>query len=323
MRWQLELNELLALVEANYPIEITQAKHLGGEVDTNVYIRDVDGRAFTVKTSHCVHPNDIRWQYPLLQHLRARLPGIDVPIVEVTRSGMQDVVVEDSEGYFVVRVAHWVDGRIVGDIADPPSQLLHEWGMLAANCVLALSDYPPSDVPTSHHWDVRKSAAAITQALPFVHDPKRVAAVRTVLDNGEQSLSWLESQPCQVLHQDLNDFNVLVDQRGEHVCGLLDVGDAICAPRPSEVVVAAAYAMLRQAQPEKAFAEVIEGYTRILPLSEEERKHVLGLAALRLCVNATTWTQRSAETRHEYGERRMAATWPAIEAIARHFVDSQ
>ena len=311
-----DLDSLLDLVRRHYSIDIAEAKPLGGELDTNVYVRDSEGNEFTVKRSATPSASNIRWQYPLLEHLKSRLMGIDVPVIEPTIDGGRDVVIDDGQGVLVVRVAHWVSGRIMGELEKPSARLLQEWGALAANCVLALSDYPAATVPRTHYWDIRRGPAAIEEALPSVKDSDKVAAVMSIVDEARCSITWLEDQPQQVVHQDLNDFNVVVETTAERVSGLLDVGDAILAPRASEVIVAGAYGMLRQTDPVAAFHHVLDGYSTILPISDEDRRHILALAAIRLCVNATTWTHRQANAQDDYGNRRMAATWPAIEKIA-------
>lgn len=312
-----EIDPLLRVVEEHFGITAAEAKSLGGELDTNVYVRDDRGREFTVKRSLCQDPADVRWQYGVLAHLSTRLVGIKVPTLEPTRTGEDDVVLSHPEGWLVVRLVRWVPGTMVGSLASPTPDLLRQWGLMAANTVLALSDYPHAGVPSSHHWDIRNSLCVIEECTPFVRETDRQEAVRRIVEWAEPAVTWLKDQPRQVVHQDLNDFNVLIDDRAERIVGLLDVGDAICAPRLAELVVASAYGMLRQSDPTHAFSQVIEGYTQVLPLENQDVEQVRKLAALRLCVNATTWTMRDHVTGTEYGQRRMAATWPAIASLAK------
>jgi len=311
-----DLGTLKVLVEHHYGISIAQMESLGGELDTNAYVRDDRGREFTIKRSLCLDPANVRWQYAILDHLAERLNGIDVPTLERTQSGELDVVVSHPDGWLVVRLARWVPGVIMGGLSNPPNDLLRQWGHLAAETVLALSDFPPGQVPGTHHWDVRRSIGVIEECVQFVDDEERKNAVLQIVDWGAEAIPWLQNQPSQVVHQDLNDFNVLVDDRARRITGLLDVGDAILAPRIAELVVACAYAMLRQSDPSHAFDQVVVGYTQVLSLDDSDIKDVAKLAGLRLCVNATTWTMRDHVTGTEYGQRRMAATWPAIEALA-------
>jgi Ser/Thr protein kinase RdoA (MazF antagonist) len=197
--------------------------------------------------------------------------------------------------------------------------LLREWGLLAANTVLALSDFDPGSVPSTHYWDLRDSLVAVESCLEFVEDRENRLAVERLMEGSDAVIEKFEQLPQQVIHQDLNDFNVLISEVSTEarVTGLLDVGDTLFAPRLSELIVASAYAMLRQPQPLSAVDRVIDGYAEILPLPDAEYDIVRQLSGLRLCVNATTWTKRASLEGTMYGQRRMAETWPTIRALAK------
>ena len=63
------------------------------------------------------------------------------------------------------------------------------------------------------------------------------------LTSFEQRLPELRKLPQTLIHSDLNEQNVLVDDRGA-VCGVIDFGDATIGPRLCDVGVAAAYFLL-------------------------------------------------------------------------------
>jgi len=128
----------------------------------------------------------------------------------------------------------------------------------------------------------------------------------------------LERLPEGVVHQDLNDFNVLAspDENGEYrISGILDINDSLRTVRVAELAIAAAYAMLRRRDPLEAAASVVEGFHAVARLSDDEISVVFPLAAARLCVNATTWTRRTKESHHPYGEDRMRHTWPTLRTL--------
>jgi hypothetical protein len=122
-----------------------------------------------------------------------------------------------------------------------------------------------------------------------------------------------------VVHQDLNDFNVLAhpgpDGRLE-ISGVLDVNDSLHTVRVAELAIAVAYALLRQDDPLEAAATVVAAFDATARLSREEVSVIFPLAAARLCVNATTWTRRTTESHHPYGRERMRHTWPTLRRIA-------
>lgn len=311
--------DLCQLVERTHGITVVAARSLGGELDTNVWIRDSQDREYTIKRSTCGDPQEIRWQYLVLEHLNKRLAGIQVPTLVPTLEGDWDVVCEHGSTWVVVRLANWVPGQVVASHHQPPPRLLREWGLLAANTVLALSDFDPGSVPSTHYWDLRDSLVAVESCLEFVEDRENRLAVERLMEGSDAVIEKFEQLPQQVIHHDLNDFNVLISEVSTEarVTGLLDVGDTLFAPRLSELIVASAYAMLRQPQPLSAVDQVIGGYAEILPLPDAEYDIVRQLSGLRLCVNATTWTKRASLEGTMYGQRRMAETWPTIRTLAK------
>src|SRR6185295_9073524 len=69
--------------------------------------------------------------------------------------------------------------------------------------------------------------------------------------------------PAQIIHNDANDYNVLVAGRPDEpdrAVGLIDFGDLVFTARVAEVAIAAAYAMLPAADPLAAAAAVVAGY---------------------------------------------------------------
>lgn len=313
-----DLSNLCRTVEENYPIVVGEFHSLGGELDTNVWVKDKDGHEYTIKRSFCTDPTEIRWQYPVLDHLKSRLYQIHVPSLVQTIDSTSDIVEPYGEGWTVIRLAHWVPGEVIAAVPQASPKLLRGWGHLAADTVLALSDYDISTVPRTHYWDVRNSIDAIESSLDYVHDSEKRQSVEQLLQGSREAILAFSALPQQVVHQDLNDFNVIVDglSGDPRISGLLDIGDTIVAPRLAELTVAGAYSMLRQTNPFAALEAVIEGYADVIPVTDEEHQIVQKLAALRLCVNATTWTKRFAIDGAEYGQRRMAATWPTIFALA-------
>ena len=101
-------------------------------------------------------------------------------------------------------------------------------------------------------WDVRRAAAVIGDLAPTVRDPQR----RRILEDVAERIDRLplDGLPTQVIHNDLNDDNVLLEN--DRVVGVIDVGDAIRSVRIAEAAIAATYAMLDQEDPVSVGAAV-------------------------------------------------------------------
>jgi Ser/Thr protein kinase RdoA (MazF antagonist) len=311
-----------------FGIEVQDSRALGGELDTNTWFRDIDGREYALKISHTDDPAHVTWQNDLLRHLSMNQNRVDVPVILPSRSGEHFVTVQSAEGAAdsqVARVATWVSGSILSTLPEVSTELLEEWGEVAAVVTTALQTCPTDGIPVTHYWDMRSAVDAVDFSLPYVTDLQQRRHVEVILENAKPFQKLLQKLPLTLIHQDLNDFNVVAqsDAAGKfHITGVLDIGDAIEAPAVSELIVAVAYGMLGQPDPIAAASSIVRGYARLRDLTELELSLLFPLAALRLCVNATTWTRRAAEANAEYGSRRMGKTWPTIALLSEVDVDT-
>jgi Ser/Thr protein kinase RdoA (MazF antagonist) len=311
--------DLAAVVSDHYGLSVASVSILGGEVDRNILVTTKDDSRYLMKMTSGSSAEDIAWQVEILQHLARTDPALPVPRLVPAQSGALAFELDQPGAPIVVRLMTWLEGRMLAEVPEPDTGLLTELGATSARLTRALSGVDPSHLPATHHWDVRRSGEAVGESLPFVTDHRRRTDVQRIMEMVDDVHPLLDGLPVAVVHQDLNDFNVLamhVNEGHWTVSGILDFGDALHTVRVADLVVAAAYAMLRQPDPVGALCAVVAGYTALTPLTADERSVIFPLAAARLCVNATTWTRRTTQAHLPYGEDRMRHTWPAIAAIA-------
>jgi 4-aminobutyrate aminotransferase-like enzyme/Ser/Thr protein kinase RdoA (MazF antagonist) len=315
--------ELIAeILEEHFGLRADNVQPLGGEVDQNSLVSCTDGRSVVVKLAPPgTDLEQLRWQHQLLAGLPVGPDVPPVPAVVAALDGNDVATIAHGGVQRLLRVQTWLPGRTLAELNHHSPELLHEWGRVAAQLVIALPDDAPTGVlPATHHWDVLRAPQAIEANLGAVHDARAVSHVQRILrwfaDIVGPSAAEL---PRQVVHQDLNDFNVLAqsDDIGRfHISGVLDFGDALYTARVSEVAIAVAYAMLRKRDPLVAAAEVARGYCELVPLDDVELRVLYPIAAARLCVNAVTWTARE-PVNGDYARARMQHTWPAIAELAQ------
>lgn len=302
------------------PVSVTA---LGGELDQNSVAICADGTRVVVKIATAdADVTKIRWHHSLLAALQNAPQGLPVPCVVPTVTG-SDLAMVDSHGEDrAVRVYTWLPGITLAELDRHSPELLYELGQTAGHLVAALPQEIPAELEaTTHHWDVLRSPAAIAAGLGAVSDPHHLQCVKRIVRwFGEIVAPMADRLPRHVIHQDLNDFNVLAQPDGDgrhHVSGVLDFFDALHTARVGEVAVAVAYAMLRKADPLVAASHVIRGFHDVVPLSEDELGVIYPMAAARLCVNAVTWTSRHAGDGRPYGATRMRHTWPTIAKLSQ------
>lgn len=311
---------LLAQLAQHYDLTFTSAERLGGEVDVNVRLLDEQGTPWFLKATADLEATREHWQWQVIDHVSRVDPDLPVPRIRRSRNGSLAVRLAYDGLDVEAAVMSWLPGQAMGRADGVDASTREDLGRRAAQLSRALQSMDPTGVPHTHHWDVRAFAPALSAGLDAVTAPQDRSAVLAIIDRCGHRVERLNNLPLALAHQDLNDFNVLVaahDDDGMRVSGIIDFGDTILGLRVSEVVVAAAYAMLRQDDPVSALVDVTRGFTRSQPLTAAELAAVYPLAALRLCVNGCTWTARTATDPSEYGLSRMAFTWPVIRALAQ------
>ncbi|GAA3691724.1 hypothetical protein GCM10023081_31520 [Arthrobacter ginkgonis] len=320
-RSDVPLGEIATLIRDLYGMQVSDAKVLGGEVDHNLCVTDAHGRKFLAKLTPASAPRDaVLWQESVLAHLAQRPLSVEVPRMLPNRQGDVHCNVSVGGEPYLLRLLSWIDGELMATAVEHPPRLLRQLGRVAAEITEAMEGLVQPAGLTAHHWQVTRSPEAIENSIDAVSDPECRRAVETILGWFREAAQVFDKLPTATVHQDLNDFNVLVtppDSGEVRLTGVLDFNDAVTTIRVAELAVAGAYAMLRKADPVSAFCEVVAGYREVIEMTEEELDAVFPLAATRLCVNAATWTKRTSKQKHRYGEARKEATWPTVLQIAR------
>lgn len=303
----------------SYGIGSLDCCSLGGELNQTYAVTADDDVRYVVKVSAQKETDDLRWQHTLLDAF-VHHPFVRAPRVVRDRHGSDVVPVVLAQSRRTMTAYEWLPGRILADLPDHTDQLLDEWGRLAGHLVLGLADLRPgAAVRATHEWNLMNAPALLRAAVPALTDPEQVADVRTALDWFATIVEPRRRQlPSSVVHQDLNDYNVLADvgPTGEqHICGVIDFADALFSARVTEVAIAAGYAMLRKTDPLSALITVTRGFAAIAPLDDAELEVLYPLAVARLALNAATWTARKGGPADAYGRARSQHTWTTLAAL--------
>lgn len=161
--------------------------------------------------------------------------------------------------------------------------------------------------------------------LTVIHDPDRRQLIAAVLETYLRLKPQLLSLEHTTIHNDLNDYNLLVsatDCGHITISGILDFGDLCAAPRICELAIAAAYAVLDQSDPIRALSELITGYHAEWPLTATEIDLLWPLVRTRLAVsviNAALMKQQRPDD--PYVTISEAAAWRLLTATAKTEAD--
>ncbi len=281
--------EASALARRLYGFE-GNASPLASERDQNFLIEAADGQRAVLKIANSTDgPELLDAQNAALEHV-AR--GSDLcPRVLRARDGRLISHVEARSGaHHAIRLLSWIPGVALGTVAHRPPALLEDLGARIAELDSALEGFDHRAVHRDFHWDLANAPALVRELSPLVSDSglralvQRVAASVTNRDAGR-----LSRVRRAAVHNDPNDYNVLVEEQphlaGWAVTGILDFGDMVHSYATSDAAIAAAYALLGQADPLGSAVSVVRGYQRVRRLTDDEIDTLPGLIALRLCAS--------------------------------------
>ncbi len=284
----LTVQEAEAIAANAYGLKAT-AHSLPGERERN-FLLEADRARFVLKIAPPTEREALAMQVAALEALRdldrvpRLLPARDGSLLtEVTREGVA----------YPVRLLRYLPGRPLAETRPVRAAVGRDLGALLARLDRVLADF---DHPAAHRpfvWDLSRADEAIAPRLEWLRgDADLARAVLRTLDRFHRHVKpHLSDLPAQVIHNDANDYNVLVD--GGALAGLLDFGDMIHAPRACEVAIAAAYALLDEDDPLTVAAHLIAGYHAFQPLLPLEQALLYDLICARLAVSVSLAAERA------------------------------
>src|SRR5262249_50558007 len=127
-----------------------------------------------------------------------------------------------------------------------------------------------------------------------------------------RSASRLLDLRRSVIHNDLNDHNVLVS--GDRVSGVVDFGDMLHSYTVNDLAVACAYAMLGKDDPLATARAIVRRYGRPFPLAAGEAEVLADFIVLRLCLSVClSAKQQRQEPDNPYLSVSERAAWELLE----------
>ncbi|BCH29584.1 hypothetical protein MesoLjLc_15140 [Mesorhizobium sp. L-8-10] len=273
------------------------ASPLDSERDQNFRLA-VGDEAWILKIVNASEPDvESAFQTALLDHLARTAPGLAAPRLRKTLGGaVLGEVAGPSGARHALRLVSWLPGQPLAETTRGPA-LFESLGAMLGRLDRALQGFIHPGALRSFDWDIRRAGDSRSR-LHFIRDEADRALLVRFLDRFDTTVApRLPGLRAQVIHNDANDWNVLVDpDRPDRVSGLIDFGDALHAPLIAEVAVAAAYAMLDVEDPIGAAARLAAGFHAEYPLQEEELDLLFDLVAMRLVISVTMSAARGDRT---------------------------
>lgn len=266
---------------------------LDGEFDLNFRAVSADGQSYILKIMHVgCDPVLVDLQAATLAHVARTAPDLSMPRVMAARDGSLVVTVSDEDGHD--RLA-WLQTALPGicyaEFSPHSPALIHDFGRQAGRLAAAMAKFDHAAPKREFKWNLAQAEWIIPE-LAVIEQSARHAVLQQICDEFTALQSDLAVLPNQLVHNDLNDYNILVavQDNAAHISGLIDLGDMCEAPRICDLAIAAAYAVLDHPEPEIALTQLVAGYHGENPLTGPEIDMLWPLLRMRLAksvVNST------------------------------------
>lgn len=296
------------------------ATRLVAERDENVHLRAEDGREFVLKlTNPAEDPLVTGFHTDALLHIARVDRTLPVPQLVRSHAGhVEETIVTDGAPARIARLFTFMPG--VPLYRAPRSALQrHMLGRCLARLDRALQGFHPVLAGHELAWDLQH-AARLRPLLDEIEDPARRSLATLFLDRFERHVvPRLPELRTQVIHNDYQPYNVLVDATaGIEVTGVIDFGDAVVAPLINDVAVACAYHVDGAPRPFDHVAELLAGYTDIVPLRPVEVAILSDLLTTRMVMTVaiSNWRARRQPENQAYILRNAPPAWRGLERCA-------
>jgi 4-aminobutyrate aminotransferase-like enzyme/Ser/Thr protein kinase RdoA (MazF antagonist) len=298
---------------------------LESERDRNFRLDLADGTRFVLKIAGAGESREwLEAQNAAMGHAGAR--GASCPSVVAALDGARIATASDDAGaVHMVRLLTWIPGEPLGTVRHHSPGLLEDLGRTLGALDAALADFDHPAIHRDFHWDLARASGTIAEHARLIDDE----ALRTLVqDLAAQCAAALERSaaelPTAAIHNDANDYNVLVARQApgaERIAGVIDFGDMVHGWRAADPAIAIAYAMLDARDPLAVARRIAGGYRAACPLTEAEAGVLFDLAILRLCLSvAIAASQVRARPDDPYlaiSQASIARTLPALAVIPR------
>ncbi|ANH06809.1 aminotransferase class III-fold pyridoxal phosphate-dependent enzyme [Shinella sp. HZN7] len=284
-----------ALLAEHYGLSGTLSP-LASERDQNFKVETAEG-TFILKIVNAAEPEvESDFQTALLAHLCAHAGDLPVSHIRPALSGASLASTIGPHGArHRIRLVSWVEGRPLAE-TERSDAALHGLGRMLGRFDAALKGFMHPGALRDLDWDIRHAGRSAGR-LQHVAAAEDRALLERFLTRFAAIAPRLAMLRAAVIHNDANDWNVLVDNGdADRISGLIDFGDALHAPIIAEVAIAAAYAGLDHADPIGAAAAIASGFHAEYPLQEEEVDLLYDLIAIRLVTSVTISASRRSHT---------------------------
>ncbi len=303
------------ILRDTYDIDASELTELPSERDQNFLVTTPRER-LVLKIANVSESREIlEFQNEALQHVADRDPDLPIPRLRTTRAGG---AIADLESGHLCRLLSYLDAKPLAKTKPHSTQLLRSLGRALARLDVALEGFSHKAQGRYLYWDSKHAVKTIGDGIELIADDDR-QQVADILAAFESDVApRLDTLPAGVIHNDGNDYNILVDLKGGgEIAGVVDFGDMVSSALVFELANAAAYCMLDKSEPIGVAVDVVTGYHEVRPLTDDELAVLFPSIRIRLAMSvAVAARQTKDEPDKDYLRVSQASAWKLIAQLA-------
>ncbi len=302
--------EITRLVNQYYGLS-GELSELPGYIDLNRQLTASDGKLYVVKVANALQNSDeLDFENKVMMHLAAdKSCSLQIPCIILNKDKQAlcrvTIGTESSRvasATYLLRIISFLPGELWAKVDTDDVAYARSLGAGLAMVDQALESFKHPAANRYLAWDMRHSVSIVSQHLNSITANAPVVAienkklVQSVLEEYKaQVLPCYQQLPVQVIHNDANDYNLLVNSTTKSVCGLFDFGDMVSSFRIAELAISAAYAMMQKTDPAAFLEQMVVAYHQTNQLAEVELSVLLSMVKMRLAVSVCMSAHQYAE----------------------------
>lgn len=314
----LENSKVIDLVKEYYDLHV-QVKELPGYDEWNYLLTTDSDVRYVLKANRGTSSESALYaQNEAMEYLEKKgMSGyFPSPIRNVNHRTITEVSFPE-ESYYI-RLLSYLPGTFLAETKGQSDTLLRNYGTFIGTMDTILDNFTHAGARRYIDWDIQHTLDW-RKYLPFItsHENRRIASY-FLMQFEEIVLPVNSGLRRKVIHNDVNDWNLLVDGETGDITGLIDFGDIVYAPVINNIAIALSYIMMGKEDPLRVACYVLSNYHQQYPLQEEEVDLLYYLIAARLCLSVLhSAYQRSSGSTNEHHFLSEKQAWKLLHDLLR------
>ena len=284
MKKKFELKFIETLVFSNYGIKI-KATQIYGETDDNFKLQSKNKSYFFKIYPKKTDPKFVEFQSQLLLNLNTNKKTANNNLTLDEKCYATFLDKENHIRYF--RMNDWIQGRLWSSVNPINSSLRKELGSESAKLIIKLNqtklDYKRDDFD----WDLSNYLWIERYYKKFDIGRKRKNIIKKLLENLKDNDSKYKRLRKRLIHNDLNDNNIIVseDLKNPKILGFIDFGDCIKSQLINELAITCTYGIINSLNPLNSACDIVKGFNQEIPVTEIEIEFLYDLILIRISIS--------------------------------------